>query len=217
MDSKRSYCAEAATAPFPTAISSLLKERKITPGELAGHLGVTRQTVSNYCLGQTTPSFQLLCEIADFFNVSTDYLLGRTNVQSPSVEIQAIAAATGLTEQTIETLQFLFTRGERTMRQDLFNEILEIAFDAEVIGAYCCMRSSLSIQNDQDVIGDPIERVKNQTILSEDAKSQGFAILRGEEAFRFYCSQIADHIRHALHERYIGSATWEKEAKHGID
>lgn len=217
MESKRSYCAEAAKAPFPTAISSLLKERKITPGELAGHLGVTRQTVSNYCLGQTTPSFQLLCEIADFFDVSTDFLLGRTDVQSPSVEIQAISASTGLTEHTIETLQLLFTRGERTILQDLFNEILEIAFDAEVIGAYCGMRSSLSIQNDQDVIGDPIERVKNQTILSEDAKSQGFAILRGEEAFRFYCSQIADHIRHALHDRYIGSATWEKEAKHGID
>lgn len=217
MESKRSYCAEAAKAPFPTAISSLLKERKITPGELAGHLGVTRQTVSNYCLGQTTPSFQLLCEIADFFDVSTDFLLGRTDVQSPSAEIQAISASTGLTEHTIETLQLLFTRGERTILQDLFNEILEIAFDAEVIGAYCGMRSSLSIQNDQDVIVDPIERVKNQTILSEDAKSHGFAILSGEEAFRFYCSQIADHIRHALHDRYIGSAIWEKEAKHGID
>ena len=217
MESKRAYCAEAAKAPFPTAISSLLKERKITPGELAGHLGVTRQTVSNYCLGQTTPSFQLLCEIADFFDVSTDFLLGRTDVQSPSVEIQAISASTGLTEHTIETLQLLFTRGERTILQDLFNEILEIAFDAEVIGAYCGMRSSLSIQNDQAVIGDPIERVKNQTILSEDAKSQGFAILSGEEAFRFYCSQIADHIRLALHDRHIGSAIWKKEDSHGID
>ena len=79
------------------------------------------------------------------------------------------------------------------------------------------MRSSLSIQNDQDVIGDPIERVKNQTILSEDAKSQGFAILRGEEAFRFYCYQIADHIRLSLHDRHIGSAIWKKEDSHGID
>lgn len=217
MESKRSYCAETATAPFPTAISSLLKERKITPGELAGHLGVTRQTVSNYCLGQTTPSFQLLCEIADFFNVSTDYLLGRTNVQSPSVEIQAIAAATGLTEHTIKTLQLLFTRGERTILQDLFNEILEIASDAEVIGAYCGMRSSLLIQNDQDVEGDPVKRWINRVNLSEDAESQGFAILRGEEAFRFYCYQIADHIRLALHDRHIGSAIWKKEDSHGID
>ena len=217
MESKRSYCAETATAPFPTAISSLLKERKITPGELAGHLGVTRQTVSNYCLGQTTPSFQLLCEIADFFNVSTDYLLGRTNVQSPSVEIQAIAAATGLTEHTIKTLQLLLTRGERTILQDLFNEILEIASDAEVIGAYCGMRSSLLIQNDQDVEGDPVKRWINRVNLSEDAESQGFAILRGEEAFRFYCYQIADHIRLALHDRYIGSAIWKKEDSHGID
>ena len=104
MESKRSYCAETATAPFPTAISSLLKERKITPGELAGHLGVTRQTVSNYCLGQTTPSFQLLCEIADFFNVSTDYLLGRTETRSPDANIRAVCEFTGLSEQSMSTM-----------------------------------------------------------------------------------------------------------------
>ena len=217
MESKRAYCAEAAKAPFPTAISSLLKERKITPGELAGHLGVTRQTVSNYCLGQTTPSFQLLCEIADFFDVSTDFLLGRTDVQSPSVEIQAISASTGLSEQNIATLQVFSHGGQRTVIQDFFNDILEASFDAEVICSYSGMRGSLSFQADQNLEGDPIKRWMNQVNLSDDAKSQGFAILSGEEAFRFYCSQIADHIRHALHDRYIGSAVWEKEDKHGID
>ena len=105
MESKRAYCAEAAKAPFPTAISSLLKERKITPGELAGHLGVTRQTVSNYCLGQTTPSFQLLCEIADFFNVSTDYLLGRTETRSPDANIRAVCEFTGLSESAVNGLK----------------------------------------------------------------------------------------------------------------
>lgn len=217
MESKRSYCEEAAKAPFPTTLSSLLKERGITPGELAAHIGVTRQTVSNYCLGQTSPSFQLLCDIADRFNVSTDFLLGRTEVKSPCAETQAIAAATGLTEHTIETLQLFSNRGERTILQDLFNEILEIAFDAEVIGAYSGMCLSLSIQNDQDVIGDPVERYLNLASLTENAKIQGYAILSGEDAFRFYCAQIGDHIRHALHDRHIGSAIWKKEDSHGID
>ena len=79
------------------------------------------------------------------------------------------------------------------------------------------MRSSLLIQNDQDVEGDPVKRWINRVNLSEDAESQGFAILRGEEAFRFYCYQIADHIRLSLHDRHIGSAIWKKEDSHGID
>ena len=110
MESKRAYCAEAAKAPFPTAISSLLKERKITPGELADHLKVTRQTVSNYCLGQTTPSFQLLCKIADFFNVSTDYLLGRTETRSPDANIRAVCEFTGLSESAVNGLKIHSSR-----------------------------------------------------------------------------------------------------------
>lgn len=208
---------------FGERLGDLISSRGINQSQLAEQTGIKQSAISEYINGRKngaeprSPDCATIIELSKFFDVSTDFLLGRTDVQSPSVEIQAIAASTGLTEHTIETLQLLFTRGERTILQDLFNEILEIAFDAEVIGAYCGMRSSLSIQNDQDFIGDPIERVKNQIILSEDAKSQGFAILRGEEAFRFYCSQIADHIRLALHDRHIGSAIWKKEDSHGID
>lgn len=117
MESKRSYCEEAAKAPFPTTLSSLLKERGITPGELAAHIGVTRQTVSNYCLGQTSPSFQILCDIAEFFNVSTDYLLGRSNVLTTDLTVQDIHKMTGLTE---ENIAFLKKRGPYGEFEDPF-------------------------------------------------------------------------------------------------
>ena len=45
--------------------------------EFAKILGVTKQCVSNWENDNVLPSIETLTKIADFFNVKTDYLLGR--------------------------------------------------------------------------------------------------------------------------------------------
>ena len=45
--------------------------------EFAKALCVTKQCVSNWENDNVVPSIDMLCKIADFFNVTTDYLLGR--------------------------------------------------------------------------------------------------------------------------------------------
>lgn len=47
--------------------------------ELAKILNVAKQTVSNWENGNRAPDHEMLIRIADFFNVTTDYLLGRTD------------------------------------------------------------------------------------------------------------------------------------------
>ncbi len=63
--------------------SERLKQLKIdtdTKQEvLARHLNVGVSTVSMYETGQREPSFDILINIAKYFNVSTDYLLGLKN------------------------------------------------------------------------------------------------------------------------------------------
>lgn len=54
----------------------LRKEKGITQEELAVHLGVTNQSVSKWEAGICCPDIQLLPEIADYFNISIDELLG---------------------------------------------------------------------------------------------------------------------------------------------
>lgn len=49
--------------------------KKVTYTELAKAIGIRQQTVSLYASGETVPTAKLLLEIADFFGVSTDYLL----------------------------------------------------------------------------------------------------------------------------------------------
>ena len=48
---------------------------------------------------------EYLCALADFYGVSTDYLLGRTQVRTPDVLVKTISEQTGLGEKSIELLR----------------------------------------------------------------------------------------------------------------
>lgn len=58
----------------------------ITQTELAAALGVTKQSVSNWENDNIQPSIDMLLRLADFFSVSTDYLLGLENEERVRVD-----------------------------------------------------------------------------------------------------------------------------------
>ena len=58
----------------------------ITQAELAKLLGVTRSGVNAWEMGVSMPSTQYIVQLARFFNVSTDYLLGVNYTATVSVE-----------------------------------------------------------------------------------------------------------------------------------
>lgn len=57
-------------------IRELRNIRGISQIQLANKLGVTKQSVSNWENDNILPSIEMLVKIANFFEVSTDYLLG---------------------------------------------------------------------------------------------------------------------------------------------
>lgn len=58
----------------------ILRARKnITQINLSTELGISQELVSQYELGKSLPSIENLVKISNFFNCSTDYLLGLTN------------------------------------------------------------------------------------------------------------------------------------------
>ena len=60
-----------------------LRKRRFTQMEIASRLGVSRSTYTKYETGAIQLSEEILQKLADLYQVSVDYILGRTNVLSP--------------------------------------------------------------------------------------------------------------------------------------
>lgn len=58
-------------------IRELRKAKKVTMKELGNIIGVAESTMSLYETGKRKPDPETLSRLADYFNVSVDYLLGR--------------------------------------------------------------------------------------------------------------------------------------------
>ena len=61
-------------------LKELRKMRKISQLKLALDLNMNQNTVSRYENMEREADYETLIKIADYFNVSLDYLLGRTDI-----------------------------------------------------------------------------------------------------------------------------------------
>ncbi|MDD7186208.1 MAG: helix-turn-helix transcriptional regulator [Clostridia bacterium] len=67
-------------------IKELRKAKRVSQVEMASALGLTKQCVSNWENDNIQPSIEMLVKIADYFGVTTDYLLGRSETDVINVE-----------------------------------------------------------------------------------------------------------------------------------
>lgn len=58
-------------------VKRLMEERGLSQADLAKFMGVHQGQVSNWMSGRNMPNLETLVKMADFFGVSTDYLVGR--------------------------------------------------------------------------------------------------------------------------------------------
>lgn len=86
---------------FNTRIKEQRESYGMSQTELAGKLGVSKQSVSNWENDNIQPSIEMLIKIAKLFSVTTDYLLGLDSRQF--IEI------TGLTLNQIKHIQVLIS------------------------------------------------------------------------------------------------------------
>lgn len=55
-------------------------EKGLTQKQVAAALGITEQAYQRYEYGKTVPSALVLISLADYFDVSLDYLVGRSDI-----------------------------------------------------------------------------------------------------------------------------------------
>lgn len=105
-------------------INTLLGVQHKKQKELANYLGVTDNTISYFCSGKRTPNTAQIGRIADFFNVSADYLLGRSDAWTIDNELKFVCEYTGLSEEAVQSLCSIHSElHELREQQNYFGDI----------------------------------------------------------------------------------------------
>lgn len=66
---------------FPDRLKSLRLEASLTQKQIAEKLNITQQAYQAWESGKRRPGEETIKKFATFFNVTTDYLLGKTNIK----------------------------------------------------------------------------------------------------------------------------------------
>ena len=120
-----------------SVFSDRLKQLRLDKGEnqsdVAAILGVSVQSYSAY-EGSREPKYDLLCKIAEHYDVTTDYLLGMSDAKKP--ENADVMGVTGLSEKAVETLKYCLERSRYNSITLTVNTLLENRYVLREISHY---------------------------------------------------------------------------------
>lgn len=101
-------------------LRQLRKEKALSQAEMANILNVHQTAVSQWEQGRTTPDMQTLIKIADYFQVTVDYLLGQKN----GVDDHSYKALTNIENELIKKYRLLDQHGQKAV-----NSVLDVEFE----------------------------------------------------------------------------------------
>lgn len=101
-------------------IADLRRERRLTQQELADHIGVSFQTVSKWETGTSMPDISVLPLLAEYFQVSTDQLLGLKPLDGESY----LPEQTGTKDFWNHRLDYLLRTRKRYWNDDYVNFLI---------------------------------------------------------------------------------------------
>jgi len=225
---------------FPKRLRFLMECANTTQDSLAECLGITRQCVAQWKDGKTKPDIYYLDKVADFFDVSTDYLLGRTEDFRGNADVIAVEKRLGLSPVSQEVFESILQSrtysddfSSYTGGFDVINQLLESEFLIDLkteMNRYIAQMHALKYYEEKydDIARTPHkERMK---LLSESMKISMYAeyqneITKGE----FYLFQIQQSVLKALRNiseqavksfnmsKYIETPEGVITAKHAAD
>ncbi len=92
---------------FPERLTKLREKECMSRQQLADILGVSRASLEYYEKGKRTPDIEVLYKLSEHFNVTADYLIGRTDKCGKSTDENAVCEYTGLSEQAVKELNII--------------------------------------------------------------------------------------------------------------
>lgn len=188
---------------FPTAMRELMK--KTTQAELAGYLSKTRQAITYYCDGSSSPDWETLVKIADYFDVSTDWLLGRA---PDPARTPCAAEELGLSAETInlikkcESINFY---DDAMQGIDTLIQKGSFLYFASRINRFCqAVKSNIELAKVYDCTSTEGNDPKFNRLTDEIVAEQAF-----KDTFLAHYPQYANHFDIRVGARYI--ATFKRD------
>lgn len=151
MARKKEPACETEKYTFPSRLRKHMEETKTTQRELAQAIGVRPQTVSLYVQGQSFPDVNGLAKIATYFGISSDYLIGNSEIPNTDMAIQSIHKLTGLSVGAICKLNEMLQDNPKTAFCDIVSLLIDDS-NAEYFLAVIAELISYSFDNSGDEI-----------------------------------------------------------------
>ena len=102
----------------------LRKEKGITQMDVAKALDISRQAYANYDVGKREPDLTMLLKLADYFGVSVDYLLGKTEQkEKPSPEGESPMEDVIIVHRDGKTVVRKYTKEQLDAIEAMLNQI----------------------------------------------------------------------------------------------
>ncbi|HPS75639.1 MAG TPA: helix-turn-helix transcriptional regulator [Oscillospiraceae bacterium] len=89
---------------FPTKLRKLREEKGTSQQALASAIGVAKSSIGLYENGDNVPDVKTIVKLANFYDVSADYLLGMSGVATVNTNARAACDYTGLNVKTVDYL-----------------------------------------------------------------------------------------------------------------
>ena len=89
---------------FPTKLRKLREEKGTSQQALASAIGVAKSSIGLYENGDNVPDVKAIVKLANFYDVSADYLLGMSGVATVNTNARAACDYTGLNVKTVDYL-----------------------------------------------------------------------------------------------------------------
>ena len=158
-------------------LKELRKQKSLNQSALAEFMGVSVQAYQKYEYGTAEPTFDSLCKLADFYSVSTDYLLGREEtpekqnpiMQLSDIQLEQIFLKNYFNLISVQQRTKIWEEIEKNLRMQIANEEKE----REIYISHTSEHDHQEKESDDEEEQQEIHlEVKNKKIVKETIKDK---------------------------------------------
>lgn len=191
---------------FSERLTTLREEKQLSRQKVADDLQISRASLEYYEKGLRKPDIEVAARIADYYNVSTDYLLGRAPARLTVSENETLKICCDylkLSEKAVEKLAYFSSIGFDMELDAILSEtaIIDILVASLSDYDYCIIRRDVS-KRDLSSSKTEEERIEKQTSYNELSDEAEFNVFKLWSSIRRELDSLCTHSDEDL-DKYI--------------